>query len=321
MLKHTASILLCLTGALALAGSLGYAVPAQAASPIGPNGGSLGTTPLGFAIMGNTRPALVDDAHGYPTSVATQIWKDISALSPQPVFAIATGNYMFAGVNATPGTQLTQLGLFLTARNQFPNVVFPAMGYMECDGAKADNCGPGSNYPDPLQDNPNYATFVGKMLAPIGQTLPYYAIPINGTIQGTQNSWTAKFVFIACNYWNATQAQWLTTELSTPTTYTFIVINQPVSNTTAPCLSGTGANNAKNIISQNPYTLIIAGTAGTYAYDSSEKQVTVGNGGAPLSGSVDYGYVIATQQPNGSMLFTEYDYQTNAANTSFEVAP
>jgi len=155
------------------------------------------------------------------------------------------------------------------------------------------------------------------MLAPIDKTLPYYSIPINGT----DNRWTAKFVFIACNYSNATRAQWLETELPNPTTYTFIVMNSPLSETTSPCLSGTGTDNAYNIISQYPYTLIIAGELGTFAYYAPDKEIIVGNGGAPLSGSVDYGYVVAAQQPDGNMQFSAYDYQTNAVIESFEVPP
>jgi hypothetical protein len=285
------------------------------AKPIGPNGGSLDT--LSFAIMGNSRPPIEDDVAGYPTAIVTRIWQDIAQAQPYPPFAITTGNYMFAGVNHTPGTQLAQIGLFLAARNSFRNIVFPAMGNFECDGTSADNCGPGSEYPDPLEDNPNYAAFADKMLAPIDKTLPYYAIPINGT----DNRWTAKFVFIACNYWNATQAQWLETELPNPTTYTFVVMNSPLDDTTAPCLSGTGTENAYNIISQYPHTLIIAGKTATFSYYPQDKEIIVGNGGAPLTGSVDYGYVVAVQQPDGNMLFSAYDYLTNAVIDSFEVAP
>ena len=47
----------------------------------------------------------------------------------------------------------------------------------------------------------------------------------------------------------------------------------------------------------------------------------MGNGGAPLTGSVDYGFVIAAQQADGSMLLNAYDYATNAVTNSFKVAP
>jgi hypothetical protein len=79
--------------------------------------------------------------------------------------------------------------------------------------------------------------------------------------------------------------------------------------------------NADTIMHSYPYTLLIAGDTSTYVYYPSEKEVIVGNGGAPLSGPVDYGYVIATLQPNGTFLFTEYDYQTNKEVSSFTVGP
>ena len=59
----------------------------------------------------------------------------------------------------------------------------------------------------------------------------------------------------------------------------------------------------------------------TYAYYRSDKEVVVGNGGAPLSSSVDYGYVIAMQQPSGDVQLTAYDYQTHTTIGSFTVPP
>ena len=74
---------------------------------------------------------------------------------------------------------------------------------------------------------------------------------------------------------------------------------------------------------QHPYTLLIAGHTHTYAYYTASSgqpaQVIVGNGGAPLANSVDYGYVIARQQANGSIVFNEYDYMTNAVSNTFTV--
>jgi hypothetical protein len=197
------------------------------------------------------------------------------------------------------------------------------MGNQECDGNTADNCdacgtactGIGGTCVAGRCQTPNMTTFLSLLLAPVAETLPYYVVKIDGPA----NAWSAKFVFVACNAWNTTQATWLGTELAAPTTYTFVVRHQGTVATTAPCLSGTGAMNADTIMAGYPYTLLIAGHAHTYAYYASEKQVVVGNGGAPLAGSVDYGYVIARQQANGSILFTEYDYATNAVESSFTV--
>jgi hypothetical protein len=212
----------------------------------------------------------------------------------------------------------------MTARNQFSNFMFPTMGNHECDGATQDNCyacgSACSNVGGTCMSNvcvtPNGVEWANAMLKPINQvvTQPYYTINVNGT----GNAWTSKFVFVACNAWSSAQATWLASQLSTPTTYTFVVRHEGTTATTAPCLSGTGSMNADTIISQHPYTLLIAGHTHTYAYYSSEKQVIVGNGGAPLTSSVDYGYVIA-RQSGTSIVFTEYDYATNTATGSFTV--
>jgi predicted phosphodiesterase len=72
-------------------------------------------------------------------------------------------------------------------------------------------------------------------------------------------------------------------------------------------------------MAQYPYTLLIAGHTHTFAYYKNERQMIVGNGGAPLAGSVNYGYVIGRQRADGAIEFREYDYATNAVNTTFAV--
>jgi hypothetical protein len=273
--------------------------------------------------VGDTRPPTEDDVAGYPTAVITKIWQEVEAASPRPAFAVTTGDYQFAGPTHTPGTQAQQINLYLGARAAFTNTVFPAMGNHECDGATQDNCysctgsacsNVGGSCIGGICQTPNFTTFVSKMLTPINETLPYYTINVNGT----GGAWTSKFVFVACNNWSTTQATWLAAQLAVPTTYTFVVRHEGTIATSAPCLSGTGSNNADTIMGQHPYTLLIAGHTHTYAYYSSEKQVIVGNGGAPLTNSVNYGYVIARQQGT-SIVFTSYDYSTNQSIGSFTV--
>jgi len=290
---------------------------------VGPSGGTLQT--LSFAITGNTRPPTEDNISGYPTSVITKIWQDIRAASPAPAFAIGTGDYMFAGPQHKPGTQATQLGYYMTARGAFGNAFFPAMGNHECDGATADNCSAcgtsctnvGGTCVGGVCQTPNYSQFASTMLAPIGQTLPYYSVHINGI----GNAWTSKFVFVACNAWSPAQATWLASELSTNTTYTFVIRHESASATTAPCLSGTGSNNAGTIMSAHPYTMLITGHTSTYAHYSDQKEIVVGNGGAPLEGNANYGYVIAQQQSNRSIQFQAFDAQSNAVIDRFTVTP
>ena len=282
------------------------AMAVDSATPVDMAPGVLTLPTLSFAIVGDTTPPTEDDTAGYPTAIITKIWQDIEAASPRPAFAVATGNYMFANPAHMPGTQAAQLTDYMSARAAFSNLLFPVMGNDECDGATMDNCyacgtactSIGGACVRGSCQTPNLTAFLSTLLTPIGESLPYYAIHINGTNNA-----------------------WLTSQLSTSTTYTFVVRNEGTIATTAPCLSGTGADNAQTIMEQHPYTLLIAGHTHTFAYYANEKQLIVGNGGAPLTGNVNYGYVIARQQANGTMLFTEYDYATNAANSTFTVVP
>jgi hypothetical protein len=279
---------------------------------------------LNFAIVGDTRPATEDDTAGYPTAIITQIWQDVEKYSPHPNFAITTGDYQFASPTHKPGTQATQIGYYMTARAAFSGTMYPTMGNHECDGSTTDNCdclgsdcsNAGGSCMNNLCVTPNFAEFSSNMLTPIGQTLPYYTI----NMSGPGNAWTAKFVFIACNAWSTTQSTWLSGQLAQPTTYTFVVRHMGSDASPAgPCQNGSP--NADSIMAQYPYTMFIAGHTHTYEGSGSSKWIVVGNGGAPLSGSVDYGYVIATQQPDMTILFQAFDYQTNAMQDSFSVSP
>ncbi len=77
-----------------------------------------------FAIVGDTRPPVIDDTSGYPTAIITKIWSDVEALSPRPDFAVSTGDYMFA---STSGSQAApQLDKYLGARMHFTGTVYAA---------------------------------------------------------------------------------------------------------------------------------------------------------------------------------------------------
>ncbi len=269
---------------------------------VGPTGGTLDT--LSFAIVGDTRPATVDDTAGYPKTVIQKIWQDVEAHSPRPAFAVTTGDYVFAkpsGSQAAP-----QMDLYLAARAAFSNTVFYTLGNHECTGATDSNCGPGNTDGSTV----SYDAFLSKMLGAIGQTKPYYTI----NVSGTGNAWTAKFIFLAANAWSSTQATWFTSELAKATTYTFVVRHEGSTATTAPGVTPSGT-----IMAQHPYTLLLAGHTHTFEYFASEKQVITGNGGAPLTGSINYGYVVARQRTDGAIAFTAYDYSTNAVIKTFAV--
>ena len=262
---------------------------------------------LRFAIVGDTRPPSEDDTTAYPTTVITKIWQDVEAFSPHPMFAISTGDYMFASTSGH--TQQSQLDMYMQARMAYTGLQYPAMGNHECTGATDSNCGPGSR--DGI--TVNMSDFVTTMLNPIGVTQPYYSEQFTAA----DNSWTAKLVVVACNAWSTTQGTWLTNELAKTTTYTFVVRHEGndslTSTPTPPC------GDSQSIISSHPLTLLIAGHTHKYAHYASDKEIIVGNGGAPLVSGGNYGYVIITRNTNGTLKVTAYDYMTNAVVETFTI--
>lgn len=260
---------------------------------------------LYFVVIGDTRPANIDDTRGYPTAIITKIFRDVQSLEPAPLFGVSTGDYMFASTGG--GQAAAQLNLYLYARSAFSGPMFPAMGNHECTGATASNCGVGTT--DGVTDN--YVQFLTKMLQPIAQTKPYYSIRVDSS----RAAWTAKFVFVAANAWDVAQATWLENALRQPTTYTFIVRHEPASAGTAP-----GVKPAEQIMSQHPYTLAIVGHSHTCSR-SGAKEVIIGNGGAPLTSSgCNYGFGLVQQRADNTIEIDMIDYATMLRNTSFAFA-
>lgn len=290
-----------------LAGCHDAAAPLDAELPVAPAVDAATTLPplFRFAVVGDTRPVNMDDVSGYPTAVITQIWSDVEAAVPHPDFAVMTGDYMDADPSLRPTTVDQQLDLYLGAVAQFRNAAFPAMGNHECAGLVPSNCGAGNS--DGI--TPNYGEFVRRMLGPYGITTPYYAI----SFSSSDASWTAKLVVIAANAWTSEQGTWLDGVLAQPTTYTFVVRHEGANVTFAP-----GVTPSEAIIANYPLTLKIVGHVHTYAHDSGE--VTIGNGGAPLSSAIDYGYAIVERLASGQIQLTAYDYASNAIIDQFRVA-
>jgi hypothetical protein len=295
---------------LAACGQSGTTVVADAWVPLdapdhegaGNGGGKLAE--LRFAVVGDTRPANLDDTAHYPTDIVGAIWTAVEAEAPAPAFAVTTGDYMFAAT--TTHEQGPQLDLYLGARAAYHGVVYPALGNHECDGYTRSNCGPGGVDGSP----PNYTTYMERMVAPIGEDRPYFT----ERFAALDGSWTAKFVFIAANAWTPDQATWLERALSEPTTYTFVVRHEPHDADTAP-----GVGPSTHIIAAHPLTLLIVGHSHTYRHIPAWREIIVGNGGAPLTSSVNYGYVIIARNPDGTIATTAYDYQTHDVIDQFAV--
>jgi len=270
----------------------------------GPGGGFL--PELRFAVVGDTRPANLDDTAGYPTDVVRQIWTDVEAEAPHPQLAVTTGDYMFA---STGGSEQTpQLDLYLGARMAFHGVVYPAMGNHECNGYTRSNCGPSS-----LDGVPrNYTVFLDRMVEPLGETRPYFI----ERFAAPDGAWTAKFLFIAANAWNDTQAAWLDLMLSEPTTYTFAVRHEPHDADTAP-----GVGPSAQILAKHPLTMLLTGHTHTYRHVPAYREIIVGNGGAPLTSGTNFGYAVIARQPDGTLQVTSKEYITHAVVEQFAVEP
>ncbi len=280
----------------------GPAVPVDAGPPatgtIGLDGGT--ASRLLFAAVGDTRGDLPLDS-SYPTAIITQIYKTIEGFSPRPMFVVSTGDFAFELLTDTS----TQLGYYLTARNQFTGPFFPVLGNHECFTTVSSNCGTGNAN----GNTPQYTAFMNTMLAPSGRTLPYYTFRVDAS----DGSWTSKFVIIAANAWTDAQGTWFDSVLSVPTTYTFVLRHEDVTATTAP-----GVPPSATIIANHPYTLLLVGHIHTYSH--SGQQVLFGNGGAPLNAAVDYGFGLFNQRPDGTIQVDAIDYKTGLADSSFRFA-
>ena len=262
-----------------------------------------GTVPeLSFAIVGDTRPAIIEDTKGYPSAIAKKIWQGVQNASVP--FVVTTGDYMFA--TAWGSQSAPQLDLYLAAASAYTGLRLPALGNHECTGATTSNCG--SNGKDGLTKN--YTSYLTKMLEPLGLDHPWYAFHVSAE----DGSWTAKFVFVAANAWDNEQAMWLDAELAKPTTYTFVVRHEPTEANTAP-----GVKPSEAIIKKYPLTLRLVGHTHTYAYYANSQEVVVGNGGAPLSGSVNYGFVLVKRRPDAAIEFQGVDYSTGQVFSTFAI--
>lgn len=257
------------------------------------NGKTGGTADrLHFAVVGDTRPNYLDDTANYPTATINGIYGAIAKLDPIPSFVVATGDYVFASTGRDEGAK--QMGLYLAARSQFGGPFWPAIGNHECTGYTRSNCGPGAKDGTPQ----TYTAYISKMLGPIGETVPWYTRKVSAP----DNSWTAKFVVIAPNAWNDTQAKWFEAELKKPTTYTFVVRHEPTFASEAP---GVGPSDA--IMAKYPVTLMLEGHSHTWRHDYGSKEVVIGNGGAPSTSSVPPGYTVISQRlSDGAIVVTSY---------------
>ena len=95
-----------------------------------------------------------------------------------------------------------------------------------------------------------------------------------------------------------------------------MVRHEDVGATTGPCVT-----QMNSMLASAKYDLLIDGHSHQFANNStaSHKEIIVGNGGAPITGSYNYGFVTIQQQAAGGFVVTDYDYQSMAALATFTV--
>jgi hypothetical protein len=256
---------------------------------------------LNFAVTGDTRPPILEDVTGYPTAIITQIFQDVAAENPAVAFVIATGDYMF-----TVGASAQAMAdLYMGARAEFPGPMYPAMGNHECNSLTEVNCAGAPTT--------NTNVFIDTMLSPLQEILPYY----QQRFAATDGSWTANFVFVACNSWDSTQQNWLQSVLAQPATYTFVVRHEDVADLGGS--DGGPCTESQPIIDSNPLTLLLVGHVHEYFHSAPDKELLDGLGGAPLDSGTNYGYTLVTRNSDGTLTVTTKDYMLLTTIDSFTI--
>jgi hypothetical protein len=274
---------------------------------VGPEGGSAAS--LSFAVIGDTRPAMINDTAHYPSAIIERIYEDLNRLDPRPEFILTTGDYMFA--DPATGHGLEQVAQYMRAESRWRGgPVFHVMGNHECNGFTAGNLDLSTGACDGAFSN-NYQAFFTAMVRPLGKRLPYYVVPIDAD----DGSWSSKFIIVACNAWSSAQEEWLRSELTKPTTFTFVVRHEDYASTAGPCVRQMNA-----MLSTARYDALITGHKHTFQNNLAGpgREIIVGHGGAGAGGPHGYGYAIFEQR-GLSFTVTDYDYVTGAPRTRFQI--
>jgi len=254
---------------------------------------------LHFAVVGDTRPPLIDDTDAYPTAVVHRIFAALEREQPRPAFAVATGDYLYADPTGDEADR--QLQLYTAAREAWTGPLYPAMGNHECTGPTRANC--------ELSDvaiNRNLQAFSQRLLRPAGLDRPWY----RKRLDALDGRWSAQLVVTAPNAWSRQQAQWLEQTLQQPATYTLVVRHEPrdEGDDLAP-----GARELDALLDRYPPTLVLTGHRHLWQWRPEQREVVVGNGGAPLTGRTPHGYTLISQRDDGALVITGYALEDGRA--------
>ncbi|HEY1954441.1 MAG TPA: metallophosphoesterase [Polyangiaceae bacterium] len=265
---------------------------------VDPNGGGGTVNRLSFTAFGDIRPPLPDEDFAYPDATVDAIMSGMKAQSPE--FGVATGDYMF--VEYLPSSATGQLQHLLADEKTFGAPIFHAMGNHECQSFTDVNC------PN-LDESVNITTYL-QLLLP-WTTVPWFSFVVHTELGD------AKFVFVAVNAWNDTQAAWLDKTMAAPTRYTFVIRHHPTPDAGSPS-SAIGIAGSDAILNKYPATLYLFGHVHEYQQIGPNRVIT-GNAGAPLDAG-EYGWLLVVQRPDGNIQATEYSLN-QSTTLDFAVTP
>ena len=264
---------------------------------VGANGGTVDR--LWFATTGDTRPPECDQTNAYPREAIGQIAAAMRALRVQ--FTVDLGDHLYV-CNQSDAEARQQMGFYMGAVARGPPAWWMTMGNHECGSDKY----PFSCFVDGPHDA-NFAAFLSALKRP----LPYYANDVQTSLG------LARFVVIADDSWNTSQANWLDRTLADADArarYTIIARHHPVQG------SQTGSPEILEILKRHQYSLILTAHEHDYRHDTETWQgrsTVVGLGGA----GGKWGFATILQTPDGSLVFVRRDAGGNPAGTPWRVSP
>ncbi len=273
-------------------GSSGQDGGAADAGPIGPTGGAVDL--LDFVLTGDTRPPTCSSAATYPTATFAQIAQAMASMHPQ--FALDLGDHMYVCSQNAAAAQ-TQMALYVQGLVGFPVPFFMTMGNHECEGGADCSANP---------TDANYAAFIAALAQVSHETMPYYALQIQTRFG------RASFVFIADDFFDAAAQSWLEntlTDADANSVYTIIVKHHPVTG------SRMGPTGPLTVLQSHHYSLILTAHDHNYAHNTTQfggRSVICGLGGANATHT---GYCRVQQKSDGTLLFTQYDINSNPGSS------
>ncbi|MHB8417161.1 MAG: hypothetical protein ACYDCL_03735 [Myxococcales bacterium] len=271
-------------------------------------------TGVSFVITGDTRP---DSGGSYPQQVVNLIYTDFSSssLSPEPLAAIATGDFQ----EATDSNLLSEIDDYEAAIKLFdPSMTktFPSMGNHECISTSVGTDCAGGN------TTAAYDAFmqmlVDMKLASSTSSLPYYTSPVISAPNGD----TLKVIVTAAQAWDSNEASWFDSQLTaTPTTFTLVARHEP--DDAIGCQAGQQyypcpyLTDVQTSIANHPgsVTLKVEGHTHELRFDDANDAIVSGGGGAPLQSPCTssstiycgYGFIYCQERTDRTLLCTAYD--------------